>query len=220
LVEELYMKLILGKCIAATLALAICPASFANLLTNGSFESGTFTWDGNNADSLGVGSSVITGWTTVSGEICALQITNPFNLISQDGGIFLDLTGYHDSSPYGGVEQTIATTAGQSYSLSFLIGVNNSSSGYRQPVSVTADVNGSDSTFTNSMTGTGNQWYLATENFTANSASTTITLTGLSTAGGQYIGLDAADVEATPEPMTWGMFGLGALALIRRNRKA
>ena len=45
----------------------------ANLLTNGSFESGAFVNQGNNTMSLGTGSTVISAWTETLGGHWTLE---------------------------------------------------------------------------------------------------------------------------------------------------
>ncbi|MGH7116467.1 MAG: PEP-CTERM sorting domain-containing protein [Stellaceae bacterium] len=54
--------------------------------------------------------------------------------------------------------------------------------------------------------------------FTASSATEAVTILGLSTAGGEYIGIDNADLELAtvapvPEPSTIAMFGTSLLGL-------
>ena len=53
--------------LAIGLAGVASPSQAANLLTNGSFENGTFVPDGNGANSLAVGSTAMTGWTVGMG---------------------------------------------------------------------------------------------------------------------------------------------------------
>jgi hypothetical protein len=83
--------------------------------------------------------------------------------------------------------------------------------------------------FSLSAAGTPNPavWNLETYNFTATSATTHLTITGLSTAGGDYIGLDNADVElgtgsAVPEPSTYTLVlcGIAFLGWAARRRRA
>jgi hypothetical protein len=94
----------------------------ANLISNGSFELGTFVDDGNGTDSFNAGPTTITGWTAVGRQVSWIRSPNPWGLSAQDGTHFLDLTGYATGAPFGGVTQTIATIAGQQYDLSFYLG--------------------------------------------------------------------------------------------------
>jgi hypothetical protein len=203
----------------------------ANMLTNGSFESGTFVGDPNKTDILASGSSAMTGWTTTNGTNTAwIENGNPWNIPAADGSFFLDLTGYFDSVTYGGVTQTVATTIGTHYTLTFDLGYGGNSGLFGGPVSVNVSAGGSPTTFT-SGSGTPNPavWDLETFNFTATSTTTALTITGLSTTGGDYIGLDNADLElatvgAVPEPATFGIVGVTLIGLaafrLRQRTKA
>lgn len=201
----------------------------ADLITNGSFEdtSKTFVGDVNHTDNLPSGSSVIPGWTTINGTFTAwIQNGNPWNISASNGLFFLDLTGYADSVTYGGVSQSFATTPGTSYVVTFDLGYGGNSGAFGGPVKVTATAGGTSQVFT-SGSGTPNPavWDHETFVFTANSATTTLDLVGLSTAGGEYIGLDNVDVEPgttspVPEMGTFGLVltGIGVLGDAIRRR--
>lgn len=194
--KSLYITFAIGAAV-----LSAVPACAQNLITNGSFEQGNYSWNGSNGESLSTGSTAITGWTVIEAELAPIKNGDAYGMVAEDGDISLDLTGYHDSSPYGGVEQSLGTTIGQGYVLQFYVGVLNGGSIYQSPNSVDAIINSSDvGTFTNSSTASGQQWALETYRFTAASASTTIGLIGHSSGGGQYIGLDNVSLEAVPEP--------------------
>lgn len=205
----------------------------ANLLTNGSFENpnNTFVADVNHTMSLASGSTAIPGWTTTNGTFTAwIQNGNPWNIPASDGSFFLDLTGYSDSVTYGGVTQSFATTIGAQYTLTFDLGYGGNSGLFAGPASVNVSVGGAATTFT-SGSGTPNPgvWNHETYNFTATSTTTLLSIIGHSTAGGDYIGLDNADVElgtvsSVPEPATFGFVGVALLGLttfkLRQRKKA
>src|SRR5271156_3332264 len=94
-----------------------------NLVTNGSFEDGTFVpTDGDYSAILNPGSTAITGWTVINtpnAQVAWDGPTNPDGLTASDGSYFLDLTPDRDAPPYGGVTQTISTIVGASYLLTF-----------------------------------------------------------------------------------------------------
>ena len=183
----------------------------ANLLTNGSFELGTLVNDGNATMTFSAGPTNITGWTAVGRQVSWIETGNPFALLAQDGSRFLDLTAYITGAPFGGVTQSIATTPGQNYDLSFYIGSYTARWG-GPPVSVLASAGGSSQTFTVAGASTASTWTLFSMPFMATSPTTAVTLTGA--AGVQYIGLDNVSVDPTstptvPEPESYGLVALG-----------
>ncbi len=198
----------------------------ANLLTNGSFELGTLVNDGNATQTFSAGPTAITGWTAVGRQVSWIEAGNPFGITAQDGSRFLDLTAYNTGAPFGGGTQTIATTIGDQYNLTFFLGSFTSRWG-GPPISILASAGGTSATFTDSPATTTSTWVPFSLPFTATSASTAITLTGA--AGVEYIGLDNVDVElvggppdGVPEPGTYALtaLGFGALAvIIGRSRK-
>jgi hypothetical protein len=209
----------------ACLACAATHAN-ANLLTNGSFEMGTLVNDGNETQTFSAGPTAIIGWTAVGRQVSWIEAGNPFGITAEDGSRFLDLTAYNTGAPFGGVTQTIATTIGNQYDLSFFLGSYTSVWG-GPPVSILASAGGTSGTFTDSAATTASTWVPFSLLFTATSTSSAITLTGA--AGLEYIGLDNVDVElvgsgpsGAPEPGTYALtaLGLGALAaIIGRSRK-
>lgn len=196
----------------------------ANLITNGSFELGTFVDDGNGTDSFNAGPTTITDWAAVGRQVSWIRSPNPWGLAAQDGTHFLDLTGYATGAPFGGVTQTIATVVGQQYDLSFYLGSYTQRWG-GPPVSISAAAGTTSQTFTVSTTSTASTWTPFSMLFTATSANTTITLTG--EAGVEYIGLDNVAVDpasAVPEPETWTLMVLGLGLLLgsiigQRNKR-
>lgn len=197
-------------------------AAHANLLTNGSFEAGGFVNQGSDTMSLPAGSTVITGWTVITDTTAWIGPTNPFGLTASDGSFFLDLSNYQAGAPFAGVMQTIATTPGSTYALTFDLG---GSTFWGRPDSLTASAAGTSATFTTPSTGTNNDWYHETLLFVATAASTTVQLQGL--AGFNYIGLDNVSVDfvsaaPVPEPGTWALTiaGLVPLLVAARRRRS
>jgi len=175
-----------------------------NLVVNGSFETGcpaSFVSDANGVMSLPPGSTVIPGWTTTTAEILWGLNANSFGPQSPYGSIFLDLTGYHDSPPYGGVTQTIATSPDQSYLLTFSLGAHQDIPPYRGPMTVAVTAGSSSNSFTFTPAGAGNQWGAFSMEFIAESTATPLTFTGTASAGGAHLGLDNVSVIVSPEPL-------------------
>ena len=169
------------------------------LLTNGQLgdTGGTFASPrGDGAWGLEPGSVIIPGWTTVKAELA--WITNgSFGLTAPSGtGFFLDLSGYRDNAPYGGITQRVPTTVGKTYTLSFSLGAFQSNARYRGPLSAAAsagDLTNNFMTATPALDATGSVWERFTWDFTAGSTETPITIVGSSAAGGGYLGL--ADIS-------------------------
>lgn len=211
-----------GRCVLALTAALFClPAASANLLTNGSFESGAFVNEGNDTMSLAAGSAAITGRTVVTDTTAWVGPLNPFGLSASDGSYFLDLANYQPGGPFAGMQQTIATVQGATYSLSFNLG---GSTFWGRPDSITASAAGTSENFATPRTGTDNDWYHETMQFVAMSASTLVTFQGVT--GNNYVGLDNASVELislpVPEPETWALMvtGLVFVGGLARRRAA
>ncbi|MBS1717456.1 MAG: DUF642 domain-containing protein [Armatimonadetes bacterium] len=214
--------------VASLVAVGVASLASANLLVNGSFENGDFQNNGGGADSLALGSTAITGWTTVSNELVWLNATNSYYVIPQDGSYSLDLTGYHDAYPYGGVSQTVSTVAGGKYHLSYYYGGLVLYSG-NAGVEATA-VDGSTSAVLldqvnyDTFADNSNTYNRVDLDFVATGTSTIISFIGASPKGGtNYIGLDNVDLEggsAVPEPASMIAISAGIAALVRRKRSS
>lgn len=204
--------LLIGTLSASTFAGA------ANLVTNGSFELGAFTPQLNDMQSLPVGSGTLIGWTVVGSPAGWIGSANPWGLSASDGSRFLDLTDVSDSAPFSGLTQTLQTTIGQTYRLSFDLG---SSSRWGRPNAVRASAGDFSQVFTGASAGTDSDWEHFSMVFTATAASTPLALIG--EAGVSFIGLDNVAVSAVPAPAAaWTLgCGLGLLACLgRRSRRA
>lgn len=213
----------------AILALMGSPA-FANLITNGSFEApvvpvGGFT-------NFNSGSTGIMGWTVVgpqasivSGSYKSFGLSFP----AQDGSQWLDLTG-DGSNKVEGVKQTVATTAGATYDLSFFVG-NQVNPGGIYGTSSTVDVlinGGPAQAFTNSL-GTGGKtqvWEQFSLSFVAASSSSTVEFLNEDPATDNTNGLDNVvlaehPTTTVPEPPTFALLALPLFVLgIVRLRQA
>ncbi|MGB7098626.1 MAG: DUF642 domain-containing protein, partial [Xanthobacteraceae bacterium] len=148
------------------------------------------------------GSGAMPGWTVIGGTavgndgLAWLSNANSYGPTAETGSYFVSLAGYHDNTPYFGVSQTVATTVGQTYALTFWLGVDNSNVNYSGPIGVSVTAGPVTQTIENvSPSGPGNQWVEETVDFTAISASSTISIQGVQ--GDQYIGLDNVSLVQT-----------------------
>ena len=189
---------------AALLACAIgSPSAFANLITNSGFETPLV----NGASGYNYRYTGDAGWGWTTGARGAVQFNGvyaPGNLQvvgAGDQSIQLELVGDY-------VEQSIATTIGTTYTLSFLLGA------YAPPgtSALRVSVGGIGDNFFAGDT----SWDTEALNFTATLASTSIRFTNNNAGPGfTYPHLDniSLDVASVPAPATLAMLGLGLAAL-------
>ena len=214
--------------------LACSAAGAQNLLVNGSFEQFNadhpFAPGGDDTQQFLPGSTGILGWTVTSGTDIALTgPTNPYGDFASDGNYSLDLTGYADGNPFGGVSQTIATVVGQHYRLTFDLGNNVRYENENFGSILLASAGSTSQTFTNLAYDPNLQvetWATETLDFVATGSSTLITLHGGASGAQQAaIGLDNVRVEAiaggVPEPASWALMlgGFGMVGGALRSRK-
>lgn len=205
----------------AILTLMGSPA-FANLITNGSFETpvvpvGGFT----NFNSASTG---ITGWTVVGPQVSIVSGTYAsfgLKFPAEDGSQWLDLTG-DGSNKVEGVKQTVSTTAGSTYDLSFYVGNQVNSSGiYGTTSTVEVLVNGTPvHAFTNSLGagGTTQVWEQFSLSFVAGSGSSTVEFLNEDPATDNTNGLDNVvlaehPTTTVPEPPTFALLVLPLFVL-------
>jgi hypothetical protein len=213
---------------AIVLLALFCSNISANLISNGSFETTTAVFGSDGGSQLLPGNTTVTGWTAVTREIAILKNGNVYGVSTTFGNNFLDLTGYLNVTPYGGVSQPVSgLISGENYTLTYDLMTLVGSGVFGGPVGATATIfgNSTNCIFSPPSSPTGNQTGLCTVNFTASGTSTTLTLVGLQ--GIEYIGLDNVDLEpgssaGVPEPSTIVMtlVPLGLLFLTSKSRAA
>jgi hypothetical protein len=189
-------------------------ASAANLIVNGGFESPA-TAPGLNFN-FGGGNSFL-GWTVVGPASNAVTILN---------ATYADITGAGNAGPTAGVVQTVSTSVGQPYSLTFWVGnadgSGNSAFGLPSTVNLVIN-NGSPTSFTNSsVVFRAVQWSQFEYVFIAATPTTTLAFYNGTPAGDRFAGLDNISLQAVPEPSTLAFWSLGliGLAIARRRLKA
>jgi len=215
--------------------IAICTfsmvAGFAsgNMLTNPSFETPVVSPGG--FTNYPTGSTLITGWTvtgpagTEASIVSTTFTQGSVNFEAKDGNQWLDLTGDGSNSTEG-VSQSVATTSGTNYVLTFYIG-NTTGGGIFGTTSTDAlFINGTNvGNYENSNTdATGLNWEQFTYDFMASGSSTTIGFANRDPGGDNSNGLDLVNLEVgtstVPEPATVGLVGLALVAIAFRRRQS
>jgi choice-of-anchor C domain-containing protein len=203
--------------LAAVLVGGSMAGADTNLLVNGSFENGV---DLGYALRLDPGSTAITGWVVTRDKIdyqgTIWQHSDGSRSVDLDGGAT-------NAGNVGGIAQTFATTAGQTYKVTFDMAGNPGDDGLSLPevkqMGVAAA--GQSTTFLFDKTGytyANMGWVSRQWQFTATGAQTTLEFYSLDTVGHWGPALDNVAVTAVPEPVTLGLLSLGGLAMLRRKR--
>jgi hypothetical protein len=200
-------KLLLAIALAASFGAA--HADTSNLVVDGSFEDqsqAAGTWNVYNA---------INGWTTVSGSGIELRDQVAGNAF--DGKNFVEL----DSNSNSAMAQTLTTTAGSLYNLSFAYSPRGGVDAASNPIEVLWD-GVSIATVTGSGIGqAGNVWSIFNYAVTGH-GSDTLTFRAVGTNDSVGGSLDAVAVTAAvPEPSTYAMMFAGLVAIgfsLRRRR--
>jgi choice-of-anchor C domain-containing protein len=206
-------KLVILAAVLMCLPFMWSAAAQANLLTNGSFESGMDP--GGSFITLSAGSTDITGWTVTAGSIDYIG----GYWTAADGNRSLDMNGLGQ----GSIQQTFPTTLGQAYRVTFALAGN--FDGGPNPKTLTVSAAGQTQNFTFSepagWSHSNMGWVQETFGFTANSGLTTLTFTGDPTLNPGWWGnvtpfgptLDNVTANAVPVPPGVLLLGSGLVGL-------
>jgi hypothetical protein len=159
----------LGRPSLVLLLLAASRPAHAQLIVNGGFES---TPASGGYVLVPGGSSAIPGWTTVlSGVEWFQPSANGFPPDSPNGGRCVDLACY--TYPSGGIEQTLATVPGTTYSIGFSLGTH-AVAGRNGTCEVVVSADGQSQSFTHTSVTAAIGWSPRTFQFIADDASATL----------------------------------------------
>ncbi len=219
-------------------SIGVASEASANLLVNGGFELPVQGAPNFAAFNVPAGSSLITGWTIVQGNVDLTTTVNygpGLNTLHPTSVQDIDLIGDTRGSGgvFGGLSQPFATVIGELYQLTFDYAHNNgtfSANGYAAQVTV-ADGNAPANTVLSteiSQVYNESGWVAFSQTFTATSELTLLSFIGTRGAFNAGIYLDEVSVEAVaavpsvPEPSTWAMmvFGLAGIGFMAYRRKS
>lgn len=195
--------------LAVAIFVGATESATANMVANGSFESGSFVADPNNVMILLPGSTAISGWNVVNGETGWIKEPNPWRAVASDGDYLVNLAGYDHSPPYGGVSQTIATAVDQAYRLTFDLYAG----GWPNwgPSTILVNVDSTQFSFTADWS-LAFEWHPFSLDFVAHSPSTAISFVDGSPA--HNVSLDNVSVNAVPIPAAGWLFSSVLLSLL------
>ena len=200
-------KLLLAVALAASVGAA---HAGTNLVVDGSFEDqaqGAGTWSVYNS---------INGWSTVSGS--GIEVRNNVAGTAFDGVNFVEL----DSNNNSAMAQTVATTVGGHYLLSFAYSARPGVNAASNPIEVLWNGASIATVTANGSNLSNNDWHVFSYAVTGTgSDKLTFRASGVNDSYGGS--LDAVAVVAVPEPSTYAMMflGLGLMgATLSRRRRA
>lgn len=224
------MKL-LYSLLAAGIVLAATRVE-ANMLINGSFESplvpiGFYT-------NYPAGTLSIPGWSVVGVDSAITNtsfVQSGITFNAQDGNQWIDLAGIVSNSKSSGVSQSVATTIGQTYELTFYVGsaldITPSHFFYPTTIDLRIDAGPRVSYFNPATPSDHLDWKLFTVDFVATQSTTTLSFLNGNGPENFLTGLDNVQLNAVSSVPAPGMFAMivglaccGIVGLTRRHAAA
>ena len=179
--------------LTASLGLAIAPGAEAagNLILNGNFATGDFSHWSHSVIYIGPD----------------IDVPGPIAAPGTD-------SYYAKTGGNGSISQTIATTVGRQYTLSFLSNNDYDHTGY----SFSGKINGSPLFTSDSIyVSTVNSWLTQSYTFTATTSSTDVELDlnfGAQTGNGYIDDISVTELSPVPEPSEWAAASVALLGLV------
>ncbi|MGA2591153.1 MAG: DUF642 domain-containing protein [Bryobacteraceae bacterium] len=188
-----------------------------NLLVNGDFETPAIA--AGSVLNVSSGSTDLTGWTVIGTApltvalVSGAYIGGTINFPAEDGHQWLDLTGTDYSTGTRGITQTVPTSAGMSYLLTFWVGnVFDPGGNFGTTSTVGLKINGTAAgNFTNSTPATTMNWQQFSATFIAVGNSTEIEFDNLDPPGDSSNGLDNVVLQQTASARQAPVIGAGGV---------
>lgn len=176
------------------------------LIQNGDFQNGT-----NPNSTKPAGSTDIQGWLVLSAGVDWVDgVATVPEILGTNGALYIDLNG--NQPVPGGIQQSVTTTVGTRYSVTFDMNAN-TITGASKILEVSAGAESQAFTFTPSGS-TDIVWEQKAFQFVATNTTTTLTFMSLvngTNAGPLLDNVQIAEISDIPEPETMGLVATGIL---------
>jgi hypothetical protein len=204
---------------------ATSSASAQNLIVNGTFDAPVVPNAGFEVYTPASGS--LSGWGVQGTEVAIVGssfVEYGVAFVAQSGTQWMDLSGLAAPNTTNGIVQSVATSVGEQYQLSFYLGsAYNGSGPYLSPTLDLSIDGGTRVSYTNSNIVTNGQmnWQMFTTSFTATSTLTSVGFYYGATGSAVWaVGLDSVSLTVVPAPGAIAAIAGGVVLGGRRRARA